>query len=126
GKVTGTFWDGTAAVITNLFGQGTSVYVATCPALSYAKDAGFVADELKEKWPIIKRRFINAVARNCGAPRVVELSEPVVEAGVFESSSGAALVLANFTYKRIPRLEMGFPAPRSPKRVRSLERGNLK
>jgi len=53
------------------------------------------------------------------------LSHPVVEAGVFESPDGAALVLANFTYDPIPRLEIGLPVKQVPKRVRSLEKGAL-
>jgi hypothetical protein len=125
-KVTGTFTDGQPAVLTNRFGKGAALCIATCPAVSYAKDARFVAGELKEKWPAAQRRFINTVARASGAPRLVELSDPVVEAGVFESPAGAALVLANFTYERIPRLEIRLPVKQAPKGVRSLEKGALK
>lgn len=121
--VTGTLADGAPAVLSNRFGKGVAVCVATCPAVSYAKDARFVPAELKEKWPAAQRRFINAVARNSGAPRLVELSTPVVEAGVFEAPAGAALVLANFTYQQIPRLEIRLPVKQTPKRVRSLEMG---
>ena len=124
-KVTGTFNDGAPVVLTNRFGKGAAVYVATCPALSYAKDAHFVPGGLEEKWPARQRLFINTAARASGAPRLVELSHPVVEAGVFESAQGAALVLANFTYQRISRLGMGLPVQRPPRTVRSLERGPL-
>ena len=123
--VTGTFTDGTPAVLTNRFGKGAALYAATCPAVSYAKDARFVATELKERWPVAQRRFINGVARGSGAPRLVELSHPVVEAGVFETAGGAALVLANFTYEPIRQLEIRLPMKRTPKRVRSLEKGPL-
>jgi hypothetical protein len=123
--VTGTFTDGTPAVLTNRFGKGAAVCAATCPAVSYAKDARFVPAELKEKWPTSQRRFINSAARESGAPRLVELSHPVVEAGVFESPVGAALVLANFTYEKIPQLEIALPVKRAPKGVRSLEAGPL-
>jgi len=125
-KVTGTFIDGTPAVVTNHFGKGGAMYVATCPAVSYSKDARFAPAELKEKWPTAQRRFINSLAGASGAPRLVQLSHPVVEAGIFESPAGAALVLANFTYERIRQLEIGFPVKRTPKHVRSLERGPLK
>jgi hypothetical protein len=123
--VAATFSNGAPAVVTNRFGRGVAVCVATCPALSYAKDARFVPAELKEKWPATQREFINAVARHSGAPRLVELSQPVVEAGVFEAPGGAALVLANFTYEPIPQLEVRLPVNRTPRSVRSLERGSL-
>ena len=80
---------------------------------------------LKEKWPATQRRFINAIARASGAPRLVELSHSVVEAGVFEANAGCALVLANFTYAPISRLEIGLPVKKRPKQVRSLEKGLL-
>ena len=124
--VTGTFPDGGPAVLTNRFGKGVAVCVATCPAVSYAKDARFVPAELKEKWPAAQRRFINRVAQGSGASRLVELSHPVVEAGVFESPGGVALVLANFTYEPISRLEIRLPVKLAPKQVRSLEKGPLK
>jgi hypothetical protein len=124
--VTGTFRDGAPAVVTNRFGRGVALYAATCPAVSYAKDARFVATELKEKWPAAQRQFINATARRSGAPRLVELSHPVVEAGVFEAPAGAALVLANFTYEPISQLEIALPVSRPPRSVRSLEKGVLK
>jgi len=124
-KVTGTFNDGTPAVLTNRCGKGAAVYAATCPALSYARDAHFVLDGLEEKWPARQRRFINTAARASGAPRLVELSHPVVESGVFESPQGAVLVLANFTYQRISRLGIGLPVKKAPQKVRSLEKGPL-
>jgi len=123
--VTGTFTDGTPAVLTNRFGKGGALCVATCPAISYAKDAHFVPAELKERWPDAQRRFINSVARASGAPRLVELSHPVVEAGVYESSRGVALTLANFAYAPIPRLEIRLPVKRAPDRVHSVEKGPL-
>src|SRR6185295_12994485 len=72
------------------------------------------------------RKFINSVAEASRAPRLVELSSPVVEAGVFESTAGDALVLGNFTYQPISQLAIGLPVKNTPKRVRSLEKGPLK
>jgi hypothetical protein len=123
--VIGTFTDDTPAVLTNRFGKGVAVYAATCPAVSYAKDANFVPAELKEKWPAAQRRFINSIARASGAQRLVELSHPVVEAGVFDAGSATALVLANFTYEDIPRLEIRLPLKQTPRQVRSAESGSL-
>jgi hypothetical protein len=127
-KVVGTFGDGSPAVMTHEFGKGRSVYVAACPGLSYIKDAKFVAAELKESWPPAQRAFINAAARGRGVGRLVELSHPVVEAGIFQTPAAIALVLANFTYKPIDSLQVRLPAPAgmNVKSVRSVERGPLK
>lgn len=98
GTVVGKFADGGPAVVEHRFGKGRSIYVATCPAVSYAKDAKFVADDLKEKWPSTQRNFINSIAKGVSQP-AVKLSSPVIEAGVYDSPSGTALVLGNFTYQ---------------------------
>ena len=124
-SVIGTFADGTPAVALNRFGKGRAIFIATSPGVSYAKDAGFVAKELKEKWPEAQRDFINATVRGAGIPRLVELSHPVVEAGVFESEAGSALVLANFTYQPIPHLQVKIPLKNIPQTVRSTEYGIL-
>ena len=47
-NITGKFGDGSPAVVRNRFGRGQAVYTATCPAISYGKDAKFVPAELKE------------------------------------------------------------------------------
>jgi hypothetical protein len=125
GKVIGTFADGSPAVVSNRFGKGRALFAATTPGVSYGKDARFVPDKLAEKWPATQRDFINATARASGAPRLVELSEPVIEAGVFDAPSGTALVLANFIYEPIERLKIRLPVKRVPNRVHSMERGAL-
>ena len=103
-----------------------AVYVAGCPGLSYLKDARFVAPKLKEQYPVLQRRVINALAIKSGTPRLVELSSPVVEAGIFDSDKGTALVLGNFTYKPIAGLTVRVPVARDVKAVRSAENGALK
>lgn len=118
----GKFQGGTPAVVINSFGRGKALYAAACPGLSYLKDARFVARELKESYPAVQRRFINAWAEAAGAPRLVQLSHPVVEAGVYDAPKGTALVLANFTYQPIPELAVSLPLPQRPAKVRSLTR----
>ncbi|MDP7289128.1 MAG: hypothetical protein QGH94_14170 [Phycisphaerae bacterium] len=127
-KVTGKFADGSPAVVRRFFGRGKAIYTATCPGLSYGKDAKFVPAELKEDWPAVQRGFINAQAKLAGAERLVKLSHPVVEAGLYDAKSGTALVLANFTYKPIKGLKVTvrIPNPRRPKSVKSVESGPLK
>jgi len=124
-RVFGTFRDGSPAVVTRRYGRGRTVYVATCPAISYAKDARFVPRELKESWPPAQRRFINALAGADASRRLVELSHPVVEAGLYDAPAGTALVLANFTYKPIKDLRVTLRLPRPAKTVRSVTHGVL-
>ena len=123
-KVVGTFKDGSPAVVSNAPGRGRAVYYAACPGLSYLKDARFVPAELKEQYPPLHRRLINASA--AGLLRPVELSHPVVEAGVYDAPAGTALVLANFTYKPIDKLTVRLALPRAPRSVRSAEHGEIR
>ena len=123
GKIAGTFRDGSPAVVANTFGKGRALYVGACPGLSYIKDARFVPRELKEQWPAGTRRFINGPARRAGVPRLVRLSHPVVEAGLYETPHATALVLANFTYKPIGALRVRLRVPHEVRSVRSVERG---
>ncbi len=125
-QVIATFSNGAPAVVVNRYRKGTATYVGGCPGLSYAKDAKFVPRELKEQWPAAQRAFITATARAAGAPKVVELSHPVVEAGVYDAPGGTALVLGNFTYTPIADLKVKLAVSRAPARVTSAERGSLK
>jgi len=125
-RVTGTFKDGAPAAVANAFGKGRAVYVGTCPGISYAKDARFVPDRLAERWPEVQRAFITDTARRRNVPRLVELSHPVVEAGVYDAESGTALVLANFTYKPISGLGVRLHVTGPVKTVRSAAKGPLR
>ncbi len=109
GQVVGKFQDGSPAIIEHPFGQGRATYVAACPAIAYVKEAKFVPDALREKWPAEIRRQINRTAEQGGAERLVELSHAVVEAGVYDAPTGTALVLGNFTYEPIPALKIRLP-----------------
>ena len=119
------FKDGSPAVIKHRFGKGSATYVATTPGVSYAKDAKFVPAELKEKWPVTQRQFINRLAVESGAKPPVKLSSAVVEAGLYVKGDSAALVLANFTYEQIDKLEIGLGLPFRPRSVYSCETGKL-
>jgi len=115
----------TPAVLHHVFGQGEVVYFATTPGISYIKDARFVPRELKESWPRPHRGTINAWSHRARAARLVELSHPVVEAGVYDAKEGSALVLANFTYRPIRPLEIVLPVNRRVRSVRSVTQGKL-
>ena len=131
GTVAGRFTDGSPAAVSHDYGKGKAFYVGTCPAIAYIKDARFVAGELKEKWPRPGRRVINWMARRqCahgrpGVPRLVEVSHPVVEAGVYDSERGTALILANFTYRPIEDLKVRLFVSRPVQTVVSVEQRKL-
>jgi hypothetical protein len=118
-----TFKDGGAAAVENRIGRGTATLVGTCPGIAYVKEAGFWPRELKERWPPALRAVITRAAG--GVPRLVVLSHPVVEAGVFDAEAGTALILANFTYEPVERLVVRLAVPRRPTSVRSVEQGTL-
>src|SRR4029079_10376692 len=80
---------------------------------------------LAEKWPAKQREAITRFAKEAGAAPPVKLSEPVIEAGVYEVPTGAALVLANFTYQKVGSLKVELPTRGDAKAVKSLEHGQL-
>src|SRR5262249_58339261 len=100
------------AAVSNGFGGGKAIYVGACPGLSYLKDAGFVPTELKERYPVGQRRLLARLAAARGVIRLVELSHPVVEAGVYDAPAGTAVGLPHFPYKPIRALTL--PVPPSP------------
>jgi hypothetical protein len=126
GQVIGRFRGNAPAAVMHGFGSGKAVYVGACPGLSYLKDAGFVPAELKERYPPIQRRVLAGLAASRGVARLVELSDPVVEAGLYDAPVGTALVLANFTYRSIERLTVRVPLVKSLHGVRSVEHGPLR
>src|SRR5207302_1865902 len=74
----------------------------------------------KERYPVTQRRLLAGVAAARGVMRLVELSHPVVDAGLYDAPAGTALILANFTYRPIEALTV-------PVRVvRSVEYGPLR
>jgi len=125
-QVIGRFRGDAPAAVMHDFGRGKAVYVGACPGLSYLKDAGFVPTELKERYPPVQRRVLTGLAAARGVARLVELSDPVVEAGLYDAPAGTALVLANFTYRSIEKLTVRVPLAKSLHGVRSVEHGPLR
>ena len=118
-EVRQTFVDGSPAVIVT----DHSTYFCGTPALSYAKAAKFVPKALEEKWPAPWRAQLLADVADLPPP--VQLSHPVVEAGLYEHPDAAALVLGNFTYQPIDSLEVTCAIRFEVKGVRSAEHGTL-
>jgi hypothetical protein len=126
GSVKATFTsDGKPALVEHSFGKGHTEYFASSPGIGYIKDAHFVPTALAEKWPAKQREAITHFAKDAGAAPLVKLSEPVIEAGIYEAPSGAALVLANFTYQPLASLKVELPMRGDVKSVKSLEYGEL-
>jgi hypothetical protein len=125
-QVIGRFRGNAPAAVMHDFGSGKAVYVGACPGLSYLKDAGFVPAELKERYPAVQRRVLAGLAASRGVARLVELSDPVVEAGLYDAPVGTALVLANFTYRPIERLTVRVPLVKPLHGVRSVEHGPMR
>ncbi len=124
-KNIGAFKDGTPAIFEHHYGNGHARLIATCPGVSYAKDARFSPKALAEKWPLTQREFINRQAKLSGAPPLAKLSHPVVEVGIFDSPQGTALILANFSYDPITMLEIEVPLRQAPTKVTSIETQEL-
>ena len=80
---------------------------------------------LKERYPPVQRRVLAGLVAARGVARLVELSHPVVEAGLYDASAGTALVLANFTYRPIEGLTVRVPLAKPVQVVRSVEQGPL-
>lgn len=118
--------DATPALLENRYGKGRALYWATTPGISYIKDAKFIPDKLAEKWPVAHRAALTRYAAESGAAPLVKLSEPVVEAGIYDAPHGSALVLANFVYEPIKSLKVELPTRSPVTAVRSLEHGELR
>jgi len=125
GQVIGWFKGNTPAAVMQGFGRGRAVYIGACPGLSYLKDAGFVLRELRERYPPVQRRVLTGLAASRGVAPLVEVSHPVVEAGLYDAPAGTALVLANFTYRPIDGLTVRVPLAKPVRAVRSVEHGPL-
>ena len=126
GTIVGRFKENAPAAVLHELGRGKAAYIGACPGLSYLKDAGFVSAELKERYPLAQRRILTGLAAARGVSRLVELSQPVVEAGIYDAPAGTALVLANFTYRPIEALTVRVPLVKPVQGVRSVEHGPLR
>lgn len=117
--------DGGAALLEHKYGKGRAIYFAATPGISYIKDAKFVADALAEKWPATHRQAITHFVSESNSTPLVRLSEPVIEAGIFDAPTGSALMLANFTYSPIASLKVELPTKSAVVAVKSLAKGSI-
>jgi hypothetical protein len=126
-KIEATFaGNNTPALLRNRVGKGQTITFAGTPGVSYIREARFVREALAEKWPPEFRHLLTKFAADAKAPPLVELSEPVVEAGVYDTSEGTALILANFTYQHISNLQIDIPTSQAVTMVTSCRQGSVR
>ena len=100
-----------------------TTYFCGTPGVSYARAAKFVREALAEKWPLDWRKRMLSDVGYIKPP--VLLSHPVVEVGLYDHNQSCALVLGNFTYSKIPALEVAVEVKFDVEKVHSAENGSL-
>ena len=98
------FQDGRPAGKIFPYGLGKVVAVGFLPMIAYAKLARFRPATLAEKWPPEPREIIAEPLKMANIKPVASADKPVVEVNYLDGPAGAAIVLANYTYKPIDSL----------------------
>ncbi|MBI2191947.1 MAG: hypothetical protein HYU36_08185 [Planctomycetes bacterium] len=106
GEVLATFQDGSPAALVHGFGKGKAFRFAYFPAFTYRLYATPEALSLPNGYREEERRIIARAAVTAGCRGPVALSDPLVEPGLLESAGGRALILVNFRFKEIPKLDV--------------------
>lgn len=112
-KAFATFDDGTPAGAVVTHGRGKVIALGFLPMLAYGQGAGFKPATLEEKWPAAPRQLIQLALTAAGVEPVAKSSVPVVETSLLAGASGAALVLANYTYQPIQSLTVDLKLPQA-------------
>ena len=98
------FKDGKPAAAVKAYGKGQIVVVGFMPMLAYGQQAQFQPKTLGEKWKPWGRRIARVALDSAAVRGVIRTDTPVVESGLLDGERGAAIVLANYTYKPIRKL----------------------
>jgi hypothetical protein len=101
-----TFEDGGIAAVDATLGRGRVIGLGFLPMLAYGQLARFQPTTLAERWPAEPRMLIEAALKAGGVGGHVSSNVPVVEASLLSGPAGSAVVLANYTYERIPNLQL--------------------
>ncbi len=119
-RVLGHYADGKIAAAMGRHGQGQVVAVGFLPGLAYAP---FKANQttLDEVWPAEPRAIFQWPLSLAKVRPVAGASVPVVEASLLSGPAGSAVVLANHTYRPIPKLKIDLKLAGAPSKAISTE-----
>lgn len=103
-----TFDDGKPALACVAHGRGKIIALGFLPGLAYSP---FKAGQttLDEVWPDDVRGLFALGLQEAGLHGAAEPSVPVVEANLLRGPTGSAVVLANYTYKPVKKLQITLP-----------------
>lgn len=138
GKVVGTYANGSSAVVEKAHGKGKAVLFGFFPGMAYERsglpilpaDRGGTDAGFNHFLPTAMDKGLRASITDAMLPkgyvRSVECSEPLVETTCIDSKGKLAVPLINYTGKSIDSLTVRIYGLTDAKRIRSVERGNLK
>ncbi|MBN1420104.1 MAG: hypothetical protein JXP34_15100 [Planctomycetes bacterium] len=119
-RILGRYGDGRIAGGLRTYGCGKIMAVGFLPGLAYSPfERGQTT--LDETWPSDPRRIFALPLSIARLRPVAAASVPVVEASLLSGPAGAAVVLANYTYRPIERLRVELRVAGAPARAVSTE-----
>ena len=107
-----TFIDGKPAGTILPYGRGKIIAVAFMPMLAYGKLANFRPTTLSERWEAEPREIIRKPLMFANLDPVIKADIPVVETSFLTGQTGAALVLANYTYRPVKSIDISIKTNR--------------
>ena len=124
-KPLATFADGKTAGVTITYGRGQIIAVGFSPMLAYGQSANFKPTTLEEKWQPEARSIIKFVLDQAKVSPIAAANMPVVETNFLNGANGAAIVLANYTYRPISSLTIDLKTSQPFKQAVSVEGGRI-
>jgi hypothetical protein len=138
GKTLATYQNNTPAVIEKTHGKGRVVLCGFFPGMAYLKsglpirpvdrtgvDSGFNHFLPTEMNPELRKQLVDAFLPK-EFVRPVECSEPLVESTCIDATNKLAVPLMNYTGKPIEKLTVRIAGLSGAKKIRSVERGELR
>ena len=120
------FSDGKTAGAVVPYGRGQIVAAGFMPMLAYGRLAGFKPTTLEENWQPEARSIIKIALDAAAISPVAASDAPVVETNLLTGTNGAAIVLANYTYRPIKSLTIDVKISTPVKQAVSVEGSLIK